>query len=400
MNLPHNAVWLYLGSEARDADEVAALIDWCERNRVGKVIVYLHMDSRLDEAVSERVGLLAEACAARNIELHGMVSTLIQRVEQRDKLLLRDASCYAVDAHGISSFEEPILGKSYVLDPRHPEVIATVSAQCAGLLRRFPGLSGIHLDFIRYYHYDSRLEIDTKTAGHWIGLPKAEQPIRLETADGVRTTYFVEQASNAYNDPPIGDKLVLTRSYRYCFCASCLSGFERHSGIAIPADLTETAGKARWLLQQHPAEWAEYRASAITALVGSIRAAVREERPEAQLSAAIWYNAPYGNELRGEPLLPDSEYELFGQKWWEWVERGYMDFLCPMDYWLTPESFGGIVKGQIAKSGGRVPVYAGLLNTPEYEIDRRGRGEYARAAESAGAAGLCFFHYGSWKKLQ
>ncbi|TNJ62745.1 hypothetical protein FE784_29320 [Paenibacillus hemerocallicola] len=399
MNPLHNAVWLYLGSEARNADEIAALTGWCERNRVGKVIVYLHMDSRQDEAIAERVSLLAEACASRNIELHGMVSTLIQRVDNRDSLLLQDKSCYCVDAHGISTFEEPIVGKSYVLDPRHPDVIRTVSDKCAELLRRFPGLNGIHLDFVRYYHYDSRLEIDTKSAGHWIGLPKAGQPIRLETADGVRTTFFIEQASNLYNDPPIGDKLVLSRSYRYCFCEDCLSGFERHSGLVIPESLSETAGKAQWLLEQHPAEWAEYRASIVTGLVGSIRAAVREERPDARLSAAIWYNAPYGNELRDEPFLPDSEYECFGQKWWEWVERGYLDFVCPMDYWMKPGSFGGIVDGQLRKTDGRVPVYAGLLKTPEYEIDRSGYEEYARMAEAGGAAGICFFHYGSWKQL-
>ncbi|GAA3402842.1 hypothetical protein ACFFNY_05245 [Paenibacillus hodogayensis] len=395
----HNAVWLYLGSEARNAEEIAALLDWCERGSVGKIIVYLSLDGRHAETVPERVALLAEAAASRNIEVHGMVSTLHQRVGSRDQLLLNDKACYCVDAHGISTYDEPICGHGYVLDPGHPDVKATIPAKCAELLRQFPGLSGIHLDFIRYYHYDSRLEIDTKSAGHWIGLPKAGQPIRLETADGVRTTYFIDEARNAYNDPPIGDKLVLSRSYRYCFCDDCLNGFERHSGIAIPRTPGDTASISRWLLDRHPAEWAEYRASLITSLVGSIRQALRDVRADAKLSAAVWYNAPYGNELRGEPFLPESEYECFGQKWWEWAERGYVDFVCPMDYWMKPGSFAGIVEGQIRKAAGRVPVYAGLLKTAEYDIGQEQFEEYVRRAGDSGADGICLFHYGSWKQL-
>lgn len=395
----HNAVWLYLGSEARDAAEIASLIEWCERNRVGKVIVYVNLNAQINEPYAERIASLADACAAKGIEVHGMVSTLHQRTEERSSLLLADKDCYCVDAHGISSYEEPINGRGFVLDPRHPSVISAVSAGCAGLLRQFPGLSGIHLDFIRYYHYDSKLTIDTKSAGHWIGLPKTGQPLRLETADGVRTTYFVEEARNAYNDPPIGDKLVLSRKYRYCFCGDCLSGFEQASGIAIPDSLPDTSAKAKWLLETQADAWAEYRASIVTSLVGSIRAAIRQERPDAQLSAAIWYNAPYGNELRGEPLLPDSELDCFGQKWWEWAERGYVDFVCPMDYWLNPGSFGGVVDGQVRKVDGAVPVYAGLLKTAEYEIDHSGYEQYASRAKAGGAAGICFFHYGSWKQL-
>lgn len=399
MTTRQNAVWLYLGSEARNAEEIAAFAEWCERNEVGKVLVHLSLSGRHPESAEQRVAALAEACGSRGIEIHGMVSTLHQRVADRDELTLRDKSYYCVDAHGLSNYEEPITGHGYVLDPRHPDVVRTVSAQCAELLRQFPGLSGIHLDFIRYYHYDSKLVIDTKSAGHWIGLPKAGQPIRLETADGVKTTFFVEQASNVYNDPPIGDKLVLSRTYRYCFCDDCLDGFERRYGVTLPNAAADTAAKASWILANRPAEWAEYRASIVTNLVGAIREAIRGVRPDASLSAAVWYNAPYGNELRGEPMLPDSEYECFGQKWWEWVERGYVDFVCPMDYWMEPGSFAGVVEGQIRKAGGRVPVYAGLLRTPEYDVSRERYGEYARRAEEAGANGLCFFHYGSWKQL-
>lgn len=398
MNPQHNAVWLYLGSEARDAEEIASLSDWCERNRVGKVIVYVKAADRFSESIKERIALLAKSCAERGIELHGMISTLQQRATERDELPFPNKECYCVDAHGISNYEEPVNGTGYMYDPRHPAVIRTVADTCVDLLRQFPGLNGIHLDFIRYYHYDSKLVIDTKSAGHWIGQPKVGQPIRLETG-GVATTYFVEEARQTYNDPPIGDKLVLSRLHRFCFCDSCLAGFEGHSGIRIPAELPDTAGKAKWLLTERSAEWAEYRAQIITDLVGTIREAIRSYRADAQLSAAVWYNAPYGNELRGEPLTPGSEYECFGQKWSVWVEQGYVDFVCPMDYWMEPGSFAGVVEEQVRKADGRIPVYAGVLKTPEYEITKERYAEYVRRAEEGGASGICFFHYGSWKAM-
>jgi hypothetical protein len=399
MDKPQNAVWLYLGSSVRNDEEIAEFIDWCERNRVGKALVHLHLHFPYEESVAKRVTALANACNDRGIELHGMISTLLQRTESRDRLLVKDPACYCVDAHGIANYEEPVAGGGYMLDPRHPDVIRTVSDGCVELLRQFPDLSGIHLDFIRYYHYESRLTIDTKSAGHWIGLPKPGRPIRLETEEGVRTTWFVEEARNQYNDPPIGDRLVLTHRYRFCFCDACLAGFEKESGIAIPDTLADTAAKAQWLLERHPAEWAKYRADIVTGLVGAISDAVRRAHPRAQLSAAVWYNAPYGNELRDEPLLPGSEYECFGQDWAEWVRRGYVDFVCPMDYWLSPDSFRGVLDEQLRKAGGRVPVYAGLLRTPEFDIDLGGYEQYVGRTEAAGAAGICFFHYGSWKQL-
>jgi hypothetical protein len=394
-----NAVWLYLGSDVKNAEEIDAFAAWCIRNRVGIVLVHLKLAGGHSVEIKERVERLIETCARNGIEVHGMISALLARTTDRNTLLFQDSEYYCVDAHGISNWVEPICGRGFVYDPLHPEVVKAVSEGSAQLLKEFPGLSGIHLDFIRYYHYESKLIIDTKSAGHWIAMPKVGHPIRFEMADGSKTTYFVEEVRNTYNDPPVGDKVTLARFYRYCFCESCLSEFERRSGISLPSSLTATAEKAAWLLQRHPAEWAKFRASVITSLVGTIREAVCAARADAKLSAAVWYNAPYGNELRGEPFTPDSEYDCFGQEWWEWAKAGYLDFVCPMDYWMGPDSFGRIVEDQMHKANGNVPVYAGILRTPEYDIDEERFAEYREKVASAGADGICFFHYGSWKQL-
>jgi uncharacterized lipoprotein YddW (UPF0748 family) len=132
---------------------------------------------------------------------------------------------------------------------------------------------------------------------------------------------------------------------------------------------------------------------------------VKAAHPSAQLSATIWYNAPYGNELRQEPLQAGSEYELFGQKWENWITEQLVDFMCPMDYWLNSDSFGQVVGDQIRRAidaaGPRsaVPFYPGILHSPEYEISAEQLQVYEQQALSSGAAGICFFHFGSWKHI-
>lgn len=394
-----NAVWLYPSSEVRNEEEIQQFCGWCARNQVGIALVYLRLEDDPSAELRKQIAQLIEACADRGIEVHGMISTLMARTGDRGTLLFQQPEYYGVDAHGISNWDEPITGKAFVYDPRHPEVVKAISTGCARLMEQFPGLCGLHLDFIRYYHYESKLVVDTAQAGHFIVLPRAGQSIRFETADGTRTTYFVDSVRNTYNDPPVGDSMTLVHSYRFCFCDDCLRDFEKHSGLNLPASLSATAEKAAWLLKQHPAEWAEFRASLITALVRSIRQAIREVGPDKQLSAAIWYNAPYGNELLGESLAPDSEFEAFGQKWWDWADAGLLDFVCPMDYWLQPDSFGEVVRDQMRKARSSIPIYAGLLRTPEFDIDLDRYAEYRQQAADSGAAGISFFHYGSWKPL-
>jgi hypothetical protein len=401
-------VWLYSGKEVRNNEELDSFINWCTRNKVGKVLLHLPPRAKsVSVEMHNQVGALIAACRADGIEVHGMVGALIQRTSDRNELLFDDPSCYCVDAHGINSWEEPISGNAFVFDPGKPRVVRSISRNCADLLDAFPGLAGIHLDFVRYYHYESILTLDTKHAGHWLSsVPKKGQKLRLENEHGERTTFFVEASSNSYNDPPIGDKVVLKRDYRFCFCGDCIRGFTGVTGIQVPKELGDTTSEqSAWILQEHPHEWAAYRASLITEVIRSIHTTVKAAHPSAQLSATIWYNAPYGNELRQEPLQAGSEYELFGQKWENWITEQLVDFICPMDYWLNADSFGQVVGDQIRRAidaaGPRsaVPFYPGILHSPEYEISAEQLQVYEQQALSSGATGICFFHYGSWEHI-
>ncbi|GIP37584.1 hypothetical protein J31TS4_08640 [Paenibacillus sp. J31TS4] len=393
-----NAVWLYLGKEEWTEERIAGLTTWCREQRVKRVIVYITIVPYPDEAALRRLQTVADACREAGLEAHGMVSTLQQRTEHPGNLPFADRDAYGVDAHGISTWDEPLQGKGYFLDPTSPEVADWLAGTLGRLLRDLPALSGIHLDFIRYYYYESELRIDTKNAGHWLYQPQPGQTLRIGVPDGSETTFFVASKTNAYNDPPIGRELVLRRSFRYCYCSRCIRSFEEASGVRLPAGL-ETAERAAWIDEHAASAWSAFRAEAVTSVVRQIRSELRTGHPGKQLSAAVWYNAPYGNELREEPLTPDSEIDRFGQDWAAWAREGLLDFVCPMDYWLTPASFGSIVAKQTAKAGGAIPVYAGLLTSGDYPFDAERLESYRAEALASGAEGLCFFHYGAWSQI-
>ena len=62
-----------------------------------------------------------------------------------------------------------------------------------------------------------------------------------------------------------------------------------------------------------------------------------------ELSITVWYSSPYGSELVGRAADLDSAVWDFGQDWWRWAEVGLVDFVCPMNYWLTTESFQMVI---------------------------------------------------------
>lgn len=394
-----NTVWFYPGNKGWKQEDSEKLTAWCHKNRVGKVLAHFPLHSGVRKEETSGIQSMIDSCAAHGIEVHALIRTLVQRAGSRSELLLQDPDCYCTDFHGIANWDEPQRGKLYLLDPSHPSTVPAITGACRDLMKEFRGLAGIHLDFIRYYYYKSSLAVDIRNGGHWNSLLKQGEPVRLQTADGSTATFYIEQVDKAYQDPPIGRDLVLQRTYSYCYCKRCLTLFQEKTGISIPASLRDTRTAAEWLSTHARDEWLAFRASLITGTVRAIRKALKDYSPEAQLSAAVWYNSPYGNELRDEPLNPESVYEHFGQKWGDWVQEGIIDFVCPMNYWLSPESFGRVITEQYRQTAGKVPIYAGLLRSEDYPVDLSTLSDYQRKAEEAGARGLSYFSYGGWNDL-
>ena len=127
----------------------------------------------------------------------------------------------------------------------------------------------------------------------------------------------------------------------HCFCAGCKDRFEHLTGTAItnwPGDvLAEGPLRQRWL---------EWRRSNITTVVRAVSEQARALKPKIKLSAAVF---------RDWPVDRDG----VGQDWKLWCDKGYLDFVCPMDYTPSNHRFETMVAQQVEWAG-RTPCYPGL----------------------------------------
>ena len=95
-------------------------------------------------------------------------------------------------------------------------------------------------------------------------------------------------------------------------------------------------------------EFLEWRVQQVSSVVEACSEAVREANPECKLSAAVY------------PAWPNHRL-IVGQDWPEWLEEGWIDFVCPMNY-DAPSYYSrheGRVLAQREAAGG-YPLYSGI----------------------------------------
>ena len=93
-------------------------------------------------------------------------------------------------------------------------------------------------------------------------------------------------------------------------------------------------------------KWLQFRRDNITKVVGAVVEQARRVKLKTKISAAVfrdWTTARDG----------------VGQDWKVWCERGYLDFVCPMDYTASDIRFDDIIPKQIEWAG-KVPCYPGI----------------------------------------
>ncbi|MGC8642100.1 MAG: family 10 glycosylhydrolase [Isosphaeraceae bacterium] len=103
--------------------------------------------------------------------------------------------------------------------------------------------------------------------------------------------------------------------------------------------------------------WLDWRRDNITKVVKAVSEQVRAIKPKVKLSAAVFRNWP-------------TDRDAVGQDWKLWCERGYLDFVCPMDYTASTAQFDTWVSHQ-REWAGQTPCYPGIgsyLLTPEQVI--------------------------------
>jgi uncharacterized lipoprotein YddW (UPF0748 family) len=126
-----------------------------------------------------------------------------------------------------------------------------------------------------------------------------------------------------------------------CYCTGCLERFQAETGHHVdnwPADVY--SGPLR-------DEYREWRCQQISRLVQGVKEAVLAIKPSLKVSAAVFSSYP-------------SCRDTVGQDWVSWIEHGYLDFVCPMDYTEDYETFVNLVDEQMGYVGGRIPLYPGI----------------------------------------
>jgi len=126
-----------------------------------------------------------------------------------------------------------------------------------------------------------------------------------------------------------------------CFCDGCRERFQEAVGRKIadwPGDVrTDDELSEKWLA---------FRREQITTVVAQIAGRLRKARPDVKISAAVFRNWP-------------TDRDSVGQDWKIWCEKGYLDFVCPMDYTPLNSLFERMVTQQTGWAGD-VPCYPGI----------------------------------------
>ncbi len=162
---------------------------------------------------------------------------------------------------------------------------------------------------------------------------------------------------------------------RACYCAGCQKRFEKAIGAKLanwPKAVAEDPVRKE--------QWQEFRRAQITQTVEAISAAVRKVRPEVEVSAAVYVNWP-------------QHRNTIGQDWKTWCDKGYINFVCPMDYTEHNAQFENLVKQQLAWCG-KTPLYPGIgLSVWPEGPDMARLIEQILITRRLGAGGFTVFNY-------
>jgi uncharacterized lipoprotein YddW (UPF0748 family) len=163
-----------------------------------------------------------------------------------------------------------------------------------------------------------------------------------------------------------------------CFCDPCRERFEAIIGEPVknwPADALRNG-------VQHEA-YQEFRRSNITRLVKAVSEEARRVRPDIKISAAVFRN------------WPDCR-ESVAQDWVAWIEAGYLDFVCPMNYTNEPAQFEEWNRTQLDATGHKIPFLPGIgVTSSASSLSPDKVVEQIKIARSQGADGFTIFNLGS-----
>jgi len=190
-------------------------------------------------------------------------------------------------------------------------------------------------EFIEKMRRESRLQVSSSGKEEpWL-CPSHPENRKLEIAS------MVEVARNYAVDGIHFDYIRYPDS-NHCFCDGCRRRFTEDTGAVItnwPKDVTGADTPLR-------KQWLDWRRGNITAVVKAVSEQARAVRPKIKISAAVFRNW-------------EVDRDGVGQDWKLWCERGYLDFVAPMDYTNSDRQFESWIESQ-QQWAGKVPVYPGI----------------------------------------
>lgn len=127
----------------------------------------------------------------------------------------------------------------------------------------------------------------------------------------------------------------------HCFCNGCRKRFEKEIGRSIrqwPKEVKDGP------LAQAYDQW---RAEQINHFVALTYKTLKAYKPRIKLSAAVYGYYPQCS-------------KTIAQDWGAWLSRGYIDFVCPMNYTTSHTLFTRWVRNQTALTGARGKLFPGI----------------------------------------
>lgn len=162
-----------------------------------------------------------------------------------------------------------------------------------------------------------------------------------------------------------------------CFCDGCRARFEALLGHPVtnwPEDTRQVA--------EIRESWLNFRRANIDRVVERVAQGVRETHAGVKVSAAVFGNWP-------------RDRDSVGQDWKMWCEKGWLDFVCPMNYVDSNRAFENMVTRQL-EFVGKTPIYPGIgLSCWRDPRDAVKLAQQIEITRKLGLTGFTVFNYGS-----
>ena len=202
-------------------------------------------------------------------------------------------------------------------------------------------------EFVNNLRAESRLQMSARGKEELWLCPShpANQKLEIDSMVEVARRYDVAGLHFDYIRYPDAD---------HCFCAGCRDRFQHATNVTLtnwPMDVLSPGPLSR--------RWLDWRRDNISTVVKAVSEQARAIRPQIKISAAVFSHW-------------NTDRDSVGQDWKLWCDKGWLDFVCPMDYTLSNRNFANMVAQQVHWAG-QTPCYPGIgvsASPSQFGIDR------------------------------